>query len=276
VTDLGLGIKYRIGAEMTFTSFRTSLITAAFSAAMAFGIFSPSHAVNLQDEVDKAVAAGAMKAAQSSALKNVLRAARKLPGLKISNVKASGGAITGDVRFLNINWNLLAYSGGGAQSTFIAFGPKRIFKFKDLFRKAPGIELLDTIKFDDQLLAFAVGDVEVEAEDLPANARAITDKLFGGGDYTMAVPQGLTNFASFNLGNAKPLHDAIKFLGGKSTKVYTTVSIIGNVLDNLLEGSPPAPEIVMRADLPKFRPKIGNKIKLPADMQFSLLATLSL
>ncbi len=217
-----------------------------------------------------------MKAAQSSALKKILRAARRLPGLNVKNVKAAGGAITGDVRFLNINWNFLAYSGGGAQSTFIAFGPKRIFKFKDIFRKAPGIELFDTIKFDDQLLAFAAGDVEVEAKELPANARAITDKLFGNGDYTMAVPQGLTNFAGFNIGNAKPLNDAIRFLGGKSTKVYTTVSIIGNVLDNLLEGKPPAPEIVMQANLPKFRPKIGNKIKLPADMQFSLLATLSL
>jgi len=72
------------------------------------------------------------------------------------------------------------------------------------------------------------------------------------------------------------LNDAIKFLGGKSSKVYTTVSIIGNVLDNMLEGKPPAPELVMRADLPKFRPSIGGKITLPADIQFSLLATLSL
>ncbi|NKB21505.1 MAG: hypothetical protein GKS01_13510 [Alphaproteobacteria bacterium] len=261
---------------MIRSSFRTSLFAAAIAFTTAFGTVSTAHAGNLQDEVDKALAAGAMKAAQSSALKKILKAARKLPGLNVTNVKESGGAITGDVKFLNINWNFLAYSGGGAQSTFIAFGPKRIFKFKDIFKKAPGIELLDTIKFDNQLLAFAAGDVEVEAKDLPANARAVTDKLFGDSDYTLAVPQGLTNFASFNLGNAKPLNDAIKFLGGKSSKVYTTVSIIGNVLDNLLEGKPPAPEIVMRADLPKFRPSIGNKIKLPADMQFSLLATLSL
>lgn len=261
---------------MIRTSLRSSIFASIIATATAFGLSSTARAVDLQAEVDNAVASGAMKAAQSTALKNLLKAARKLPGLKLSNVKASGGAITGDVRFLNINWNMLAYSGGGAKSTFIAFGPKRIFKFKDIFRKAPGIELLDTIKFDNQLLAFAAGDVEIESKDLPANARVITDKLFGGGDYTMAVPQGLTNFASFNLGAAKPLNDAIKFLGGKSSKVYTTISIIGNVLDSLLEGKPPAPEIVMRADLPKFRPSIGGKITLPADMQFSLLATLSL
>jgi hypothetical protein len=173
---------------MNRSSFRASLLAAAFAVATAFGTTSAVQAGNLQDEVDKALAAGAMKAAQSSALKNILKAASKLPGLDVTNVKASGGAITGDVRFLNINWNLLAYSGGGAQSTFIAFGPKRIFKFKDIFRKAPGIELLDTIKFDNQLLAFAAGDVAVDAKDLPANARAITDKMFGGGNYTMAVP----------------------------------------------------------------------------------------
>ncbi|MGA0393805.1 MAG: hypothetical protein ACO3MW_07075, partial [Rhodospirillales bacterium] len=58
--------------------------------------------------------------------------------------------------------------------------------------------------------------------------------------------------------------------------MFTNISVIGNVLDNLLDGKPPAPEIVMRADLPTFRPSIGGKITLPADVQFSLLSTLSL
>lgn len=122
---------------------------------------------------------------------------------------------------------------------------------------------MDTIKFDDQLLAFAVGDVEIESKDLPANARAIVGKFFESSTFTLKVPQGLTNFATFNLGNAKPLNDAIKFLGGKSAKVFTNISVIGNVLDNLLDGKPPAPEIVMRADLPTFRPSIGGKITCP-------------
>ncbi|MEX2451185.1 MAG: hypothetical protein WD407_10050 [Rhodospirillales bacterium] len=260
-------------------------MTKAFLRAILLGIFfvsagiltgTPSaQALNFQDEIDNALKSGALKAGQSSALKTLFRGASKLPGLNVSNVKASNGAITGDVNFLKSNWNLLAYSSGGAKSTFIAFGPKRIFKFQDIFKKIPGIELLDTIKFDDQLLTFAMGDVEVESKDLPANVRAITDKFFETSTYTLAIPQGLTNFATFNLGNAKPLNDAIKFLGGKSAKIFTTVSIIGNVLDNLLAGQPPVPQIVMRAALPTFRPSIGGKITLPANVQFALLATLT-
>ena len=260
---------------MTRASLRAKLLGAlCLSASFLVGL-PAAQAVNFQDEVDKVVAAGAMKAGQSSALKSLFRTAKKLPGLKMSNVKAANGALTGDVTFIKQNWNLVAYSGGGAKSTFIAFGPKKIFKFKDIFRKAPGIELLDTIKFDDQLLTFAVGDIEIEAKDLPANVRSITDKFFESRDYTLAIPQGLTNFATFNLGNAKPLNDAIKFLGGNSAKIFTTVSVIGNVLENLLSGSPPAPELVMKAALPTFRPSIGGKITLPANVQFSLLATLS-
>jgi hypothetical protein len=261
---------------MTKALLRAILLAIFFISAGSLVAAPNAQAVKFQDELDKAVAAGAMKAAQSSALKNLFKGASKLPGLNISNVKTANGAMTADVHFIGINWNLLAYSGGGAKSTFIAFGPKKIFKFKDIFKKAPGIELLDTIKFDDQLLAFAVGDVEIESKDLPANARAIVGKFFESSTFTLKVPQGLTNFATFNLGNAKPLNDAIKFLGGKSAKVFTNISVIGNVLDNLLDGKPPAPEIVMRADLPTFRPSIGGKITLPADVQFSLLSTLSL
>ena len=156
----------------------------------------------------------------------------------------------------------------------MGFGPKKIFKFKDIIKKVPGIELLDVIKFDNQMLAFAVGDVELSSDKLPGNVRAITDKFFQPGDYDLAVPAGLTNFATFNLGNAKILADAIKFMGGKSSLVATSVSIKGNLMDAILSGSLPAPEISMIAALPEFRPSIGGKITLPANVQFSLFASL--
>ena len=244
---------------MTKALLRAVLLAIFFISAGSLAVAPAVHAINFQDEVDKAVGAGAMKAAQSTALKNLFKAASKLPGLKLTNVKSAAGALTADVTFLKLKWQLLAYSGGGAKSTFIAFGPKRIFKFKDILKSMPGIELLDTIKFDDQMLAFAAGDVEIESKDLPANARAVTDKFFEGGNYTLKIPQGLTNFATFNLGNAKPLADAIKFLGGKSTKIFTTVSLVGNVLDSLLSGQLPTPTVVMRAAFPTFRPTIGEK-----------------
>ena len=48
---------------MSRFSFRASLVAAAFAVTTAFGTMSAVQAGNLQDEVDKALAAGAMKAA---------------------------------------------------------------------------------------------------------------------------------------------------------------------------------------------------------------------
>jgi peptidoglycan hydrolase CwlO-like protein len=241
---------------------------------ISFVFGAPSHALKFQDEVDNALKLGTMSAAQSKALKSLFSGTKKLSGLNVTDVKVSNGALTGVVKFLKFDWNLIAYSDGGAKSTFIAFGPKKIFKFKDILKKVPGIELFDVIKFDHQMLAFAVGDVEIESRKLPANVTAITNNFFEGAHYDLAIPQGLTNFGTFNLKNAKILDDAIKFLGGKSTNVYTQISLKGNVLDNLLEGSPPSPELDMRAALPTFRPSIGGKITLPANVQFSLFGVL--
>lgn len=115
---------------MTKALLRAILLAIFFISAGSLVAAPNAQAVKFQDELDKAVAAGAMKAAQSSALKNLFKGASKLPGLNISNVKTANGAMTADVRFIGINWNLLAYSGGGAKSTFIAFGPKKILNSK--------------------------------------------------------------------------------------------------------------------------------------------------
>jgi hypothetical protein len=74
----------------------------------------------------------------------------KVPGLAklgVANVQSGNGALTGDIQMkigpVKQDWSFLLYSGGGLQNTFIGFGPKNIFKFKDMFKKAPGIELPD-------------------------------------------------------------------------------------------------------------------------------------
>ena len=144
-----------------------------------------------------------------------------------------------------------------------------------MFKKAPGIELLDVIRFNDQILLFSIGNTSIKSAALPANVRTMLGKFYESKDYTLAVPEGLTMLGTFDLGQAKPLNDAIKFLGGKSSKIYTTTSLFGNVLGNLLEGKPPVPEVSMRAALPTFAPLIGGKIQLPA-AQFSVFGTFSL
>lgn len=118
-----------------------------------------------------------------------------------------------DVKFININWRFTAFSGGTAKDTFMTFGPTSKVSFKKMFKKVPGIELMDILVFDDQMLAVA---------------RAEIDRFYeGGDDYSFEMPQGIQYFGALDLGEAKALSDAIKFLGGKSSKVQLTTSLSG-------------------------------------------------
>ena len=244
----------------------------AFAAAIAAA--PPARAASLSTEIDNALKAGKLSSGAANALKTVLRASSRLGSISLGNVQTGNGAITGDVSFIGMNWTLLAYSGGTTRTTFVGFGPKKIFRFQDIVKKVPGIELLDVIKFSDQMLTFSPDDAELDSGSLPANVRAMTDKFFEKKDYSMVVPAGVTQYGNFDLGAAKPLADAIKFLGGQSSKVFTRASFGGNVIDALLSGTPPEATITLGAALPTFRPSIGGKITMPADVQFSLFATL--
>lgn len=161
------------------------------AAAIAFGAPPAAHAASLSAEIDNAQKAGALSAGAAGALKTVLRASSRLGSLSLGNVQSGNGAITGDVSFMNMNWTLLAYSGGNTRTTFMAFGPKRIFRFQDIIKKVPGIELLDVIKFSDLMLTFSPDDAEMDSGSLPANVRAMTDKFFEKKDYSLVVPAGV-------------------------------------------------------------------------------------
>lgn len=255
---------------------RSRALALAFfvAAAVSVAAVPAAHAASLSTEIDNALKAGKLTSGAANALKTVLRASSRLGSLSLGNVQSGNGAITGDVSFMNMNWTLLAYSGGNTRTTFMAFGPKKIFRFQDIIKKVPGIELLDVIKFSDLMLTFSPDDAEMDSGSLPANVRAMTDKFFEKKDYSLVVPAGVAQYGNFDLGAAKPLADAIKFLGGQSSKVFTRASFGGNIIDALLSGSPPEAQVALAAALPTFRPSIGGKITMPADVQFSLFATL--
>lgn len=236
------------------------------AAAIAFGAVPPAQAASLSTEIDNALKAGKLTSGAANALKTVLRASSRLGSLSLGNVQSGNGAISGDVSFMAMNWTLFAYSGGNTRTTFMAFGPKKIFRFQDIIKKVPGIDLLDVIKFSDLMLTFSPDDAEIDSGSLPANVRALTDKFFEKKDYSLVVPAGVTQYGNFDLGAAKPLADAIKFLGGKSSKVFTRASFGGNIIDALLSGSPPEAQVSLAAALPTFRPSIGGKITMPADV----------
>ena len=229
-------------------------------------------AVEFQEEVDAAATKGAIALGKLTAFRNFLDAAgsTKLKNLAITNVKASQGALTGYVRFINSQFSILVYGGGGAKSSFVAFEAKNPLSFRQMF--GDKAELLNVLVPERQMLVLAIGDVEIEKDELPAGVQKIIDPFFTDDDYTLELDQGMNMLGISDLGKSKVLADAIKFLGGKATLIAFRASLAGNVLDSLLEKELPVPDIKLSALLPKFQPHIGNLIRFPGEIQFELSA----
>jgi len=238
---------------------------------------SPVRAATFAEDAQAAAAKGSVTLNDIPAIKKFLSSfkLRKLGNLKLNNAKFDDGALVADVRFLNIDWVFMATSGGTIKNTFFTFSPKVNVSFKKMFKKVPGIELLDILVFNDQMLAVAGADLELESGDIAGGARKQTDRFFEGGDYTLEIAQGAKLFGALDLGESKALDKAIKFIGGKSSKVQLTGALSTSLFDAMLGGSLPTPSLDLQAALPTFRPKIGGLIQLPANVQFSLKAGLS-
>ncbi len=234
-------------------------------------------AATFAEDAQAAASKGSVKLNDIPAIKKFLSSfkLRKLGNLKLYNAKFDDGALVADARFLNIDWVFMATSGGTIKNTFFTFSPKVNVSFKKMFKKVLGIELLDILVFNDQMLAVAGADLELDAGDIAGGARKQTDRFFEGGDYTLEIAQGAKLFGALDLGESKALDKAIKFIGGKSSKVQLTGALSTSLFDAMLGGSLPTPSLDLQAALPTFRPKIGGLIQLPANVQFSLKAGLT-
>lgn len=252
---------------------RVGLTAAVAALAASLSWNAPASALTFLQAAQK----GNATIAELDQLKTFIGKAglRQLGKLKLSNIKTSGNTITGDVRFMKMNWTFLGSAGGTLKDTFIGFGPKKIFKFKNLFRKVKGIELFDVMVFNQQMLLVAAADLEIEADDLDGNAKTTLGRFYEDKDgFTFEMKQGVSMFGALDMGDSKPLADAMKFLGGKSSVIQVKGDLSPNVLDSLLEGKPPQPSLDLAAAMPTFRPKIGGLIQLPANVQFTYTATL--
>jgi hypothetical protein len=246
--------------------------SAALFATLSWG--SPSHAITFQEAAQK----GTASISELDPLKAFVRATKlkKLGKLKLSNIKTQDNVLTGDVSFMKLKWTFIASAGGTIKNTFVGFGPKKIFKFKDLFPKAKGLDLFDVMSFDEQMLLVAGADIEIESDDLTANAKATLSRFYEDKNkFTFSMVQGVSMFGTLDMADSKPIADAMKFLGGKSTELQVKGALSPNVFDSLLEGKPPQPSLHLEAAMPTFRPKIGGLVQLPANVQFTYSATLT-
>lgn len=252
--------------------------TAALFIVVAFANCNVAGAASFADDAKEAAGKASIKLGEIPALQSLLTkfGAKKIANMELKNTSFEGGVLTADVTFIKINWRFTAYSGGDIKNTFFTFRPTSTVSFQKMFKKVPGIELLDILVFDDQMFALSAANLEIDAADLPPGARKEIDRFYEGGKgYTFEVAQGLKLFGALDLGESKTLNDAIKFLGGKSSKVQMTAALSTNVLDAMLGGSLPAPALTMTATLPTFRPKIGGVIQLPANVQFGFTTELT-
>ena len=64
------------------------------------------------------------------------------------------------------------------------------------------------------------------------------------------------------MSNVKVIDGAIKFLGGKSSKVQLKGEMDMAVIDSMINvlGAPPGPNLQLSAALPTFKPSIGGFI----------------
>jgi hypothetical protein len=249
-------------------------ITASFVFLSCLSL-RPSFAEDLNDLLKAAVLSDALTAAESQQFQAITRNISSLAGLDITNANIAGGTITGEVKFLNQQWDLLAFTNGDADNTFVTFGPKKDLRFKDLFQNVPGIDLLDVIRFEQQMLAFAPQDIALKSNDLPETVRKSMGRFYDTPQYNLSIPTGLTQLGTINLKDVGVLNKAVEFLGGESGTVQARVALKGDdVLGDLLKGKPPVPHIKLTAPMPAFRPSIGGKLTLPADMNMTLVGEL--
>ena len=200
----------------------------------------------------------------------------KIKVLEVRNVKSTGGALTGDITMLNSEWSILIYSGGTLNTTLIAFGPKKIFKFKHMFKSVPGIEIIDLMVPTHQALALTPMAFSLTNSDMPKGVISFFKPFYDNKtDFDLKLGEGLSSISIIDMGKSGLIDDAFKFLGGKSTEFQLRANIAGNVIDAMLSGKPPVPSISFTGTLPTFRPKIGGLLQLPADVQFSAMGMLS-
>ncbi len=261
------------------TTILKTISAAIFVVLFALGsvLWSlPAQAMSFKD----AAKSGAMiKIDQLDPMKGFLaRAASKvISKLPMTNVQAEEGGLTGDVSMRGLQWRVVVHAGEDVSTSFIAFAPKSKFKFSHLIGSNPAADMFDLMSFDHQMLLIAAADVELESGDMPDNVKAALAPLYDGAeDFTLELDEGFSLLGSVNMAKSGIIKASLDFLGAKSTVLQMKGVLSVTILDSMVEAlsAPKTPTIKLAAVVPKFRPRLGGLVELPADIQFSYVAEL--
>ena len=256
-----------------------TVFAAALVATLPLGLIfwnAPAQAMSFKD----AAKTGAkMKLDQLDPMKGFLAkaASKVISKLPLTNIQADGAGLTGDVSMRGLAWTVVVHAGDDASTSFIGFVPKTKFKFSHLIGNNPASKMFDLMSFDHQMLLIAAADVELESGDMPDNVKAALAPLFDGADdFALELDEGFSLLGSVNMAKSGIIKKSLDFLGAKSTVLQMKGVLSVTILDSMVEAlsAPKTPTIKLTAVVPKFRPRLGGLIELPADIQFNYVAEL--
>jgi len=243
-------------------------VIAALFAPLTWSL--PAHAMTFEQAAKK----GTARIGELDEMRGFLAKAtsKALGKVTLSNIQADGKGLTGEVNLRGKPWTIVINAGDGEKKSFVGFGPKTGFTFGDLIGNNPMAKLFDTMKLTRPILFISAADVSMGSDDLPASIKTYLGPLYENpGSFTLDLTQGLSLISALDMSKATILDKAIKFLGGKSSKVQLKGEMDVAVIDSMINvlGAPPGPNLKLSAALPTFRPTIGGKITMPANVQFT-------
>ena len=199
---------------------------------------------------------------------------RFLGDLELNNIQEDGEYIIGDVTLLSVPWSFVFRGAENNSNSFFSFSPLQEFSFKQWFANTPGVEFLDILALKDHNLTLAVSDIEVEVQGLPEIVQKRLAGVYGKSD-VWKLENGFNFNATTDLGQSKELAGALDFLGARGSVVKIGGSLSPNVLNDLMQNKVPQPSMILKASLPTFKPRIGNLVQVPSDVQLSFQLGLS-
>jgi len=266
----------------------TKIMKSAFATAAALmftfvvltaGVTFTTGPAQAMSFKDAAKSGAIIKIDQLDPMKGFLAkaASKAISKLPLTNVKADGGGLTGEVSMRGLQWTVIVNAGDDASTSFIAFAPKTKFKFSHLIGNNPAAKMFDLMTFDRQMLLIAAADVELDSGDMPDNVKAALAPLYDdASDFTLSLDEGFSLLSSLNIGKSKVIKASLDFLGAKSSVLQMKGVLSVTILDSMVEAlsAPKTPTLKLVAVVPEFRPKLGGLVELPADIQFNYVAEL--
>ena len=147
------------------------LILSALLAPLTLSL--PAYAISFEDAAKQpSVTVGALDGMGGFLAKVT---SKTLKDITLTNIKADGKGLTGDITLRGKPWTIIINVGDGAKTSFVGFGPKTGFTFGDLLGNsklaAPMVKLFNTMKITRPVLFIAVADVSMGSGELPASIK---------------------------------------------------------------------------------------------------------